>query len=94
MKHHREYHPQPPEEERFPTCAVCGGEDVKALDNWLIHPCLRVILCKGCGRRVTGEGETIAACKEDALRKWQDPAAGGIPPWEDGHAAAGLIEEE
>lgn len=94
MKRARVYHPQPPEEEHFPPCPSCGSEQTKTLDNWLIHPCLRVIQCRGCGRRVMGEGETIAQCKENALMKWQDPAAGGIPPWEEGSAAAGLTEED
>ena len=93
MKHKRIYHPQPPEEERFPACPACGSGNVTALDNWMVTPCLRTIRCRACGRRVMGEGESIAACKADALRKWQDGDR-DPPPWDDDRTVTGLLEEE
>lgn len=93
MKHRRIYHPQPPEEERFPPCLNCGSAENKALDNWVVRPCIRVIRCKACGHRVIGAGETIAKCKQDALEKWQDPQCQD-PPWEDDRTETGLLEEE
>ena len=94
MKKQRVYHPQPPEEEQFPPCPVCGCGRIKALDNWLVTPCIRALICQGCGRKVLGEGETIAECKADALKKWRDQDEGGLPPWDDESVAAGMTAEE
>ena len=93
MKHTRTYEPKQEEEEKLPPCLKCGSEDIKTLDNWLTMPCVRVIQCRACGRMTDGTGVTIAACKENALKNWLDPAF-DMPPWEDGTSLAGGMTEE
>ena len=84
----RIYNPPPAPAEKLPACPACGSVDVKALDNWLLTPCLRMLKCNRCGRQVTGEGQTIHGAKVDALRKWAPREA------EDGKQYSGLLEEE
>lgn len=94
MKHIRKYNPLPAEEETLPACVKCGSGNIKTLDNWLTNPCVRVMICKDCGRMTDGTGFDIAECKANALKNWLDPAF-DLPPWEDaGSLAGGITEDE
>lgn len=94
MRHERVYHPQPPEEEKLTPCVKCGSEEVKALDNWLLTPCIRVIVCKKCGRMANGTGDSIAECKAAALKNWQDKNYDLPPWWDEESLAAGMLEDD
>lgn len=95
MRHKRAYLPEPQADEKLPACVKCGSENIKTLDNWLTNPCVRVVICRDCGRMTDGTGPDIAACKASALKNWQDPAC-DLPPWWDDEdsLAAGITEGE
>ena len=93
MKHNRPYEPAPITPEALPPCLACGSVRVKALDNWLGHPCLRMIQCQDCGHQVSATGESIELCKAAALEKWTHPEEADDLPWDE-RTATGLLEED
>lgn len=58
---------------KLAPCPRCGGEG-REVGNYLTAM-ICSIYCKRCGWHVTGMADTIAKCREEALKAWAEPAA-------------------
>lgn len=79
-----------PEEMALPPCPKCGGEG-REVGNYLTAM-ICSIYCKRCGWHVTGMADTIAKCREEALKAWAEPAA--EMPGSGISGAGGLLDED